>query len=233
MAVRDPRDPWWVPAPFDQSSQRQPLRVALCMPPTSARADAAVVDAIKTAARALQDAGCEIEESSPPRLQEAAELFFSLIKTEEKAGTTRAIEELGDDALRRARVSTMAAAAEMDFQGYVQAFARRASMLREWQLFFERLPLLLIPISYRLPLPIDFDQGGDQPVKEMLHAHEPMLAISSLGLPGLAVPTGIADGVPVGVQLVAGRFEEELCLWAGAMIEKQLASATPIDPKAA
>ena len=26
MAVRDPRDPWWVPAPFDQSSQRQPLR---------------------------------------------------------------------------------------------------------------------------------------------------------------------------------------------------------------
>jgi len=233
MAVRDPRDPWWVPAPFDQSSQRQPLRVALCMPPTSARADAAVVDAIKTAARALQDAGCEIEESSPPRLQEAAELFFSLIKTEEKAGTTRAIEELGDDALRRARVSTMAAAAEMDLQGYVQAFARRASMLREWQLFFERLPLLLIPISYRLPLPIDFDQGGDQPVKEMLHAHEPMLAISSLGLPGLAVPTGIADGVPVGVQLVAGRFEEELCLWAGAMIEKQLASATPIDPKAA
>lgn len=93
--------------------------------------------------------------------------------------------------------------------------------------------MLLIPISYRLPLPIDFDQGGDQPVKEMLHAREPMLAISSLGLPGLAVPTGIADGVPVGVQLVAGRFEEELCLWAGAMIEKQLASATPIDPKAA
>jgi len=218
MAVRDPRDPWWVPAPLDQESLRRPFRVALYIPPASARVDDAVTAAVKTAARWLQDAGCDVEEASPPRLQEAAELFFSLIKTEEKAGTTIAIEQFGDDALRRARTSTMAAAVEMDFAGYVRAFARRASMLREWQLFFERLPLLLMPISYRLPLPIDFDQRGDQAVRDMLDAHQPMLAISSLGLPGLAVPTGIADGVPVGVQLVAGRFQEQLCLSAGAMI---------------
>ena len=233
MAARDPRDPWWVPAPLDDELPLSPFRVALFIPPASARADDAVVSAIKTAASWLQDAGCEVEEASPPRLQEAAELFFSLIKTEEKAGTTKAIEEFGDDALRRARASTMAAAAEMDFEGYVRAFARRASMLREWQLFFERFALLLMPISYRLPLPIDFDQRGDQAVKEMLDAHQPMLAISSLGLPGLAVPTGIADGVPVGVQLVAGRFQEELCLSAGAMIENNLAKTTPIDPIAA
>jgi amidase len=135
MAVRDPRDPWWVPAPLDENLSQRPFRVALAIPPASARADDAVIAAIKTAARWLQDAGCEIEEASPPRLQEAAELFFSLIRTEEKAGTTRAIEEFGDDALRRARASTMAAAAEMDFAGYVRAFARRASILREWQFF--------------------------------------------------------------------------------------------------
>jgi amidase len=233
MAVRDPRDPWWVPAPLDQASLQRPFRIALFIPPASASADDAVVGAVKSAARWLQDAGCVVEEAAPPRLQEAAELFFSLIRTEERTGTTRAIEEFGDDALRRARASTMAAATEMDFAGYVQAFARRASMLREWQLFFERFPLLLMPISYRLPLPIDFDQRGDQAVKEMLNAHQPMLAISSLGLPGLAVPTGIADGVPVGVQLVAGRFQEELCLAAGAMIENNLARTTPIDPIAA
>ncbi len=232
MAARDPRDPWWVPAPADKMpSSQHALRVALYIPPASARADEAVIAATKVAAAWLEDAGGKVEEALPPRLQEAADMLFSLIRTEEKAGTTKAIEELGDDALRRARASTMACATEMDFHGYVQAFARRASILREWQLFFERFPLLLMPTSYRLPLPIDFDQRGDLAVKEMLDAHQPILAISSLGLPGLAVPTGVADGVPVGVQVVAGRFQEELCLWAGAIIEKNCPRTTPIDPK--
>ena len=65
----------------------------------------------------------------------------------------------------------------------------------------------------------------------MLTAHHPMLAISVLGLPGLAVPTGLADGVPIGVQLVAGRFQEELCLAAGEIIEARQTLPTPIDPR--
>jgi amidase len=64
----------------------------------------------------------------------------------------------------------------------------------------------------------------------MLNAHQPLLAISTLGLPGIAVPTGLADGVPIGVQLVAGRFQEGLCLAAAAVIESNLAPQTPIDP---
>jgi len=153
-----------------------------------------------------------------------------LIRTEEKAGTTTAIEKFGDQALRLARASTMACAIEMDFAGYVKAFARRATILREWQLFFERYPLLLMPISYQRPLSNDFDQRGEQAVAEMLSAHQPMLAVSTLGLPGLAVPTGLIDGVPIGVQLVAGRFQEELCLAAGVVIESDPAALTPIDP---
>jgi amidase len=181
-------------------------------------------------AQYLDAAGWEIEELMPPHLEEAAQLFFSLIRTEEKTETSRAIEEFGDEALRRARASTMACAVEMDLAGYVRALARRATILREWQLFFERYPLLLMPVSYQRPFPIDFDQRGDQAVAEMLSAHQPMLAVSTLGLSGLAVPTGLADGVPVGVQLVAGRFQEELCLTAGAIIERNVAALTPLDP---
>ena len=41
-----------------------------------------------------------------------------------------------------------------------------------------------------------------------------------MGLPGLVVPTGLADGLPTGVQLVAGRFREDRCLAAGALVEQ-------------
>ena len=65
----------------------------------------------------------------------------------------------------------------------------------------------------------------------MLTSHHPMLAISMLGLPGLSVPTGLAEGVPIGVQLVAGRFAEELCLKAAEAIEARHQMVTPIDPR--
>jgi amidase len=126
----------------------------------------------------------------------------------------------------------LAYAEELDFQGYVKALGRRASICREWQLFMERYPLLLMPVSCEKPFPVDFDQEGDAAVKRMLTAHHTMLAVSMLGLPGLSVPTGLADGIPVGVQLVSGRFQEDLCLAAGQVIEARKPLVTPIDPSA-
>jgi amidase len=231
LAARDPRDPWWTPVPLEEKKVTGTLRVAMFCGGATDVVDPAVRAAVGQAAAALADAGCEIEQVSPPRFEEAARLFFTLVRTEEAASTTKIIEQLGDDQLRRARASTMAYASELDFGGYIKAFARRATMLREWMLFFERYPLLLMPVSWELPFPTDFDQRGDAAVARMLTAHHPMLAVSSLGLPGLSVPTGLSDGIPVGVQLVAGRYCEELCLSAGELIESRFPPQTPIDPR--
>jgi amidase len=46
-----------------------------------------------------------------------------------------------------------------------------------------------------------------------------LLSTAMLGLPGLSVPTGMADGLPVGVQLLTGRFREDQALVAGEVIE--------------
>jgi amidase len=231
MATPDPRDPWHVAAPHDIASPKRPIRVALFADVPGTGPDAAIRQALRQAASWLSDAGYAVEEAAPPRFDEAARLFFTLIRSEEKAGATKAIQALGDDALRRARASTMAYASDLAYEGYIKAFALRSAILREWLLFLDRYPLLLMPVSCEPPFPVDFDQLGDAAVARMLTAHHPLLAVSTLGLPGLSVPTGLADGVPIGVQLVASRFCEELCLTAGAVIEARQPLRTPIEPQ--
>jgi amidase len=230
MAGGDPRDPWWVPAPSSYSVQ-QPCRVALCTKNPGAETEPAIIDALRSAAHWLEEAGYRIEEADPPYLEEIARLFFTLVRSEERSTTSTAIDGLGDYQLRKARASTMAYASELDYDGYIKAFGRRATILREWLLFLDRFPLLLMPVSSLRPVPLDYDQEGDAAVARMLTAHHPMLAISMLGLPALAAPTGQTEGIPVGVQLVAGRFREDVCFSAAEVIEARSPAVAPIEPR--
>jgi amidase len=47
----------------------------------------------------------------------------------------------------------------------------------------------------------------------------PQIGLPYLGLPALTVSTGLLGRTPVGVQIVAGRYREDLCLAAGEAIE--------------
>jgi Asp-tRNA(Asn)/Glu-tRNA(Gln) amidotransferase A subunit family amidase len=119
----------------------------------------AVRESMNTAARSLEAAGYHIEEIDPPSFEEAARFFFTLIRTEEKLSTTRSIDTLGDEPLRRARASTMAYADELDFEGYVRALSQRAAILREWLLFFEQYPVLLTPVSAERAFPTSISKA--------------------------------------------------------------------------
>ena len=57
-----------------------------------------------------------------------------------------------------------------------------------------------------------------------------VVALNLLGLPAAAVPVGVADGLPQGVQLIGDRYREDLCLAAAEAIEDRLGVLTPIDP---
>jgi amidase len=231
MAAGDPCDPWWVPVPILAHPRPRPCMVALVAKNPGAETDPAVSKALRSAAQWLEDVGYRVEEEGPPHLEEIARLFFTMVRSEERSTTTSAIDRLGDDQLRKARASTMAYASVLDYDGYIGAFGRRATILRQWMLFLERYPLLLMPVSSLKPVPLDYDQQGDAAVARMLTAHHPMLAVSMLGLPGLAVPVGQAGDTPLGVQLVAGRFREDICLAAAEVIEARCPAAIPIEPR--
>jgi len=52
-------------------------------------------------------------------------------------------------------------------------------------------------------------------------------AINVLGLPGAVVPVALHEGQPIGVQLIAGRYREDLALDAAAAIEKRAGTLVP------
>jgi amidase len=61
-------------------------------------------------------------------------------------------------------------------------------------------------------------------------AQMPQLGLPYLGLPALTVSTGLLGGTPVGVQVVSGRYREDLCLAAGEAIEAGGTPPAPVDP---
>jgi amidase len=236
MMGRDARDPWWVPVPWRDETPPKG-RVALCAGIPEAQVDPAVAAAVKQAGKWLADAGYEVEEVAPPHLHEAGSLFFTLVvsenavSTDDRAGTTKAIEALGDEACKRSRRAMVASIKPLGYEGYVSALARRAAILRRWMVFFERYQFVVMPVSWQRPFPIDEDQKGDAAMAALLQAQVPTLACSALGLPGLACPVTLADGVPVGVQLDGPRYGEELLFAAAEAIEARTPVKTPIEPR--
>lgn len=233
MEGGDARDAWWMPVAPTAGEVTFPTRVAVCARLPGIPTDDAVVDSIQQAARWLEEAGCEVEEVVPPRFDEACELWLKLVTNEALTGLEESIQAYGDEALRTAFGSQRRIAPPLDLAGYMNGLSQRTGLLREWQAFLARYPLLLMPVSCQRPFAIDADQKGDDAMRRILQAQGPLLATAVLGLPGLAVPMPARHGVPSGVQLVAGRFGEALCLAAGEAIEARAGVFTPIDPVAA
>jgi len=178
-----------------------------------------VTDALQRAAGWLRDAGYIVEVAEPPQFDAAAALWLDVLMNEAAGSMQREIERAGDRAIQNAYQSMLAHTPRRDKDGFIQSMAVRTTILREWGRFFERYPVLLMPVSFALPFPVDRDQQGADVMADILRAQSPLISTAILGLPGLSVPVGLADGVPVGVQLVAGRFREDLCLAAGEAIE--------------
>lgn len=220
MARCDARDPNWVPVlhEFPESGER--LRVALFMSCPGMPVDPAVTLALNQAAHWLEQAGYDVEEAAPPHFAEAAALWRTLTVDDSRRSIVANVEQHGDDAMRRSQRNLLADMAETDRDGFLDALARRLAVLRHWSVFMQTYPLVLMPVSWQRPCPQDEDIGTLQQTRALMDAQSPLLATAALGLPGLSVPTGMAGGVPVGVQLVAWRFREDLLLQAGRVLEE-------------
>jgi amidase len=103
-------------------------------------------------------------------------------------------------------------------------------LAREWGLFFVDLPVLVMPAWTQPPFPHGADLSGDVEMAELSELLRCIIPGNVLALPVVAVPVGVSDGLPLGVQCYADRWREDLALSAAADIEAALGTFTPIDP---
>jgi amidase len=230
MAAGDVRDPWWVPVPLAGQPPATPVRVALVDADRRPGLDPGIADALEQAAKWLQDAGYVVEKVAPPSLEEAAHLWSTLVLNEAKVGMISQIDQYGSAAIRKTGALMIEQAPPTDFPSFLKALGRRTTILREWQLFFERYPLILLPVAREPAFELGLDQQDGAAMNRIFDAVTPILAPAVLGLPCVAVPTGVRNKIPLGIQLVAGRFREDLCLDAAQIIEERADGLTPIDP---
>ena len=87
-----------------------------------------------------------------------------------------------------------------------------------------------MPVSAELPFPDRLDLRDDPSFARVWRAQLAQIAIPFIGLPALTVSTGLVVRVPVGVQVVSGRYREDLCLLAGEAIEAGGTPSMPVDP---
>ena len=229
MSGFDVRDPWWVPAPLE--GPPKPKRAALCLNPDGLDPVADVRAAVADAGKRLERAGWVVEqiETLPP-LREAAELQTKLWLGDGYEAQLAAAEREGDPGALACLRGNKPKVFPFDADALSKALTRRATLTREWLQFFEKYAVLVMPVSGELPFPDQLDVKDDASFARVWHAQLTQIAIPFMGLPGLTVSTGVVGRIPVGVQVVSGRYREDLCLLAGEAIEAGGTPSAAIDP---
>ena len=229
MSAFDPRDPWWVPAPLQGPDA--PRVAALCIRPDGLNTAPEVELALRDAANRLRERGWRVEEmENLPPIKEAADLQIRFWMGDGFAAMWAAAIRENDPGALAALGGHKAQAEQVDLASMSQAFIRRATLLRIWQLFLVDYPVVLLPVSAELPFADGLDLKDDASYARVWSAQMTQIGLPFLGLPGLTVSTGMHGSAPVGVQLVAGRYREDLCLAAGRDIEAGGSPMSPVNP---
>ncbi|WP_407551273.1 amidase [Streptomyces sp. Pv4-95] len=230
LAGTDPQDPRAVPAPLYWPRPGTPVRVGVVTDPGD-RGDVHpdVRAAIEAAAAALEDAGHPVEEVRVPRLQDALDGYGALLRTEFSLAWPVIRRLLTDDSARHIELDAHRHP-PVDLAEYLRQTGVRLGVQRAWARFFERCPLLLGPVSTQ-PAPQPVVPRTPEERDAMMMPMRLLTATTYVGVPAVAVPTGLAAGLPQGVQVVAGMYREDLCLDAAQRIEERLGVLAPLDPR--
>ncbi|GHG84750.1 amidase [Pseudodonghicola xiamenensis] len=234
LAQPDPRDIWQVPLStmFDAPLEHRPCKVAMLAETDESQVDPEVTAAIRQAGAILAEAGYQVEEVQTPSFHEAMMFWRLILGNEMRGGLYQLMLKNGDEKLKKSMALMLEGIPEIEGrEEFLQAFAKRSTLLRQWQMFFVDYPIVLTAMTWIKPYLDDLDVIDGTDSDWFFRAHGPMMGTPTLGLPGLSVPVGTVPGVPMGVQLISDRYGDRRLLEAGAVLERAIGATLPIDPR--
>ena len=194
---------------------------------------AEVEQALKEAIKTLEGLGAEIDwEVSLPSTPYALAAYYIIAPSEASANLARydgvkygfaykdadsmwdAMEKtrqngFGEEVKRRIMLGTYALSAGYYDAYYLKAQKVRTLIRREFDQAFKEYDALITPTSPTVPFKLG--EKLDDPV-QMYLSDVCTLPINIAGVPGVSIPAGFADGLPIGMQIIGKPFGEEAIL---------------------
>jgi len=163
-----------------------------------------VTAAVRRAADALADDGFKVTEAVPPDYEQAIELWCTILIAD-----LRAMKPVLDQLMGSGGRQFLGYVSEYlppsDLVGWATVHTARHGLARRWSLWYQQYPVLLSPVWSQPAFPLDFDIASLDGAIATLELMRPVLPANLLGTPAAVVPAGMADGLPVGVQVMGGK----------------------------
>ncbi len=187
--------------------------------------DASVKKIINDAIKKLEELGAEIVEVSLPHSQYALAAYYIIVPSEVSSNMARydgirygkGREEIGPEVKRRIMLGTYALSTGYYDEYYSKAAKVRTLVKQDFEKAFQKCDVIVGPVSPTTAW--NLGEKVDDPLKMYL-ADIYTISANLAGIPGLSVPCGFSDGLPVGLQILGKHWDEETILKVGYAYEQ-------------
>jgi len=198
------------------------VRVALSVDLGGAfEVDDEVAAVVSSSAAALAGAGAAVTDAHPV-LTEADDTFRTLRAWHFQARFGALLAE-HPDAFKQSLADNIRAGEGLSGADVARAYAQRTALSERMRTFFESYDVLVLPVSQVPPFPADQEFPtaiNGRPMETYLDWMRAAYLITVTGCPAISVPFGhTADGLPVGIQLVAAHGRDRFLLEVAAAVE--------------
>ncbi len=217
----DPDDPFSINPPQFQTSGQlsegiKNWRVGIASDEYFSRVDPEVSQAVSQAGNVFSELGAIVESIPFPGAQEAAEINGLITACEAAAFHHQRLKDapegFGPDVLTRLQTGSGYSSRE-----YINARNIQAGLTRKFEQFFEKFEILLTPTT---PVAAPLIVGPDA-VEQARLLTRFTAPFNLSGLPAISIPCGnTGAGLPIGLQIAAGKWKEREILRAAYAYEQ-------------